>query len=169
MNILILRLNGLFGRHTAIWVIALMMSTATLSVFVTSCNRSKTGSVLDTRTEPTDTFSFLGWFTHEEYRVVTPEDRLSCAFEQTEDISASTGYGLSGHMSVNKIHNYLSCKDNGGVGTSIQLKSVELRDGKAAIITENFGTILKGNRPGSFDKYEMTERQIKRLKSYLGF
>jgi hypothetical protein len=49
------------------------------------------------------------------------------------------------------------------------VKSVELRNGKAAIITENFGTILKGNEQGSFDKYEMTPSQIKRLKSYLGF
>jgi hypothetical protein len=111
----------------------------------------------------------LRWFTHEEYRAVTPEDRLSCAFNQTEDISTSTGYGLNGQMSVTKIHNYFSCKDKDGISTSVQVKSVELRNGKAAIITENFGTILKGNEQGSFDKYEMTPSQIKRLKSYLGF
>lgn len=104
-----------FGRRFAVWVIALVISAASLSVFLAGCNRSKNGSVLDTRTEPTDSFSFLRWFTHEEYRAVTPGDRLSCVFDQTEDISASTGYGLSGQMKATKIHNYFSCKDKDGI------------------------------------------------------
>ena len=125
-----------FGRRYAASGIALVISAVLLSVFVAGCNQSKRGSVLDTRTEPTDSFSFLRWFTHEEDRAVTPEDRLSCDFHQTEDISASLdGPGQNGHMDVTKIHNYFSCKDRDGVGTSIQLKSVELRNGKAAIIT----------------------------------
>ena len=36
-------------------------------------------------------------------------------------------------------------------------------------ITEGFGTVLRGNEEGSFDKHEMTESQIKKLKSFLGF
>jgi TPR repeat protein len=100
----------------------------------------------------------------DRYRVLTPEDGLSCEFSQ--DLSISTGYGLSGQISGTR--NHFDCTDKAGKSIAIQLKSAGLVNGKVGIVTKDFGTILKGNEEGSFDKYEMTESQIAKLKKFLG-
>lgn len=132
-----------FGPHRALCVTLLIVGTATFSAFVAGCDRSDN--------------------TH--YRVLTSEDGLSCAFSQ--DISASMDYGPSGQMSATK--NHFDCTNVEGKSVSIELDSADLVNGKVGIKTKRFGTIFRGNEPGSFDKYEMTERQILKLKKFLGY
>ena len=74
---------------------------------------------------------------------------------------------LGGNMT--SAANHFDCADKEGKKRSIELESVGLVDGKVAIKTKNFGTVLKGNAQGKFDKYEMTESQIKQLQVFLGF
>jgi ankyrin repeat protein len=106
----------------------------------------------------------------ETLHAVTNSDGLSCAF--TQDLSASAGYGLSGSMSASA--NHFKCKGRTGKEVEIELISSDpsvnagLEDGKVAIRTKMFGTVYRGNRPATFDTYEMTESQIKKLKAFLG-
>jgi TonB family protein len=103
------------------------------------------------------------------YHVVTSDDGLSCAFSQ--DISASVGYGLRGTMSASA--NHFKCKNGEGSQVDIELVSADpnvnarLENGKVAIRTKKFGTVYRGNEAGQLDRYEMTDSQIKRLKSFL--
>jgi len=106
----------------------------------------------------------------EKYRALRSDDGLSCAFSQ--DISMSTGAGLSGTMSASA--NHFECKNKTGKEVEIELISANpsvnagLENGKVAIRTKMFGTVYRGNQPSTFDTYEMTDSQIKRLKTYLG-
>lgn len=116
--------------------------------------------------EPTKPLAQPAAAVNEKYRVLTPDDRLSCAFSQ--DLSMSMGgYGLSGSVSATSDH--FKCADKTGTEIEIELKSVGMVDEKVGIRTKQFGMIFRGNEPGSFDKYEMTETQIAKLKKFLGF
>ena len=65
--------------------------------------------------------------------------------------------------------NHFNCTDKKGKEMSIELESTQLVNGKVAIKTTDFGTVLRGNQEGSFDEYEMTECQITEVKKFLGF
>ena len=50
----------------------------------------------------------------------------------------------------------------------IKTESVGFDDnGKVAIRTKNFGTVYRGNKPGELDTFEMTDSQIKKLKTFM--
>ena len=100
----------------------------------------------------------------EKYRVLTEDDGLSCAFSQ--DLSISMGGGFSGSIGATKDH--FKCVDKAKKEVEIELKSVGAANGKVAIRTTKFGTVYRGNEPGTFGTYEMTDRQIKELKTFLG-
>jgi hypothetical protein len=101
-----------------------------------------------------------------EYRPLTQKDGFSCTFSQ--DLSVSmTSPGLSGNMAATRDH--FDCTDKEGKKRSIELTSTGLVNGKVEIKTRDFGTILRGNEQGTFDRYEMMESQIKKLKAFLGF
>ena len=103
-----------------------------------------------------------------EYGALRLEDRLSCLFSQ--DLSLSFPGGLNtATVNLTPTKNHFDCYDKEGKKRSIELESVGLADGKVAIKTKNFGTVLRGNSKGTFDKYEMTEDQIKDLQVFLGF
>jgi ankyrin repeat protein len=107
----------------------------------------------------------------ETLHALTNSDGLSCAF--TQDISASVGYGLSGTMSAST--NHFKCKARTGKEVEIELVSTNpnvnagIEHGKVAIRTKMFGTVYRGNSSSTFGTYEMTESQIKRLQTFLGF
>jgi hypothetical protein len=99
-----------------------------------------------------------------KYRALTPEDGLSCYFSQ--DLMFSIGGNFRGNVTA---RNHFDCTDKKGNKRGIALKSVESVNGRLEIKTEDFGTILRGNVEGSFDKYEMMESQIRKLRTFLGF
>jgi uncharacterized protein len=108
---------------------------------------------------------------HVGYRLITNNDGLSCAFSQ--DLSFSFA-SLSGGT-VSGSANHFACSDKMGKKREIELKSndpsTNVKEGnrKLAILTKDFGTVLRGNEAGSFDHYEMTDNQIKKLRTFLGF
>lgn len=102
-----------------------------------------------------------------EYGPLRLEDRLSCMFSQK--LSVSIGDINRATVNLTPTQNHFDCYDKQGTRKSIELESVALADGKLAIKTKNFGTVLRGNSKGTFDKYEMTEQQIKDLQVFLGF
>jgi hypothetical protein len=101
---------------------------------------------------------------NEEYRILTPEDSFSCVFSQ----ELSTSMLDSAHSSLTA-NNHFDCTDKGGKKVSIDLWSVKPSGGMIEIKTKKFGTVLKGNEMGTFDRYEMKESQIKKLRTFLGF
>jgi hypothetical protein len=115
--------------------------------------------------EPTESLIHTPAKGTEKYRVLTPDDGLSCAFSQDLSLSLNAGFGGS----VTGTTDHFKCTDKQGKEISIDLNSVEPVDGKIEIKTKQFGTILRGNEAGSLDKYEMTASQITKLKAFLGF
>jgi hypothetical protein len=107
----------------------------------------------------------------EKYRVVTKADGLSCSFYQ--DVSASMGTGFSGTMHATA--NHFQCKDKAGKKREIELISTDtnmnvgIENGKVAIRTKDFGTVYRGNKKGELKTFEMTDSQMKKLKTFLGF
>jgi len=100
----------------------------------------------------------------EKYRALTSEDGLGCEFEQS--VSVSAGPGLSGTMSATATH--FKCGNHDTVPVEIRTESVGLDEsGRVAIRTKNFGTFYRGNKPGEFSTYEMTDSQIKKLKTFV--
>jgi len=99
----------------------------------------------------------------ERYRILTRNDALSCTFSQT--LSAHVGGELTG--TITGVAYHFECGDDAGDEGDVELTSAELENGKIAIRTKNFGTIYRGNEPGSFDTYEMTDSQIQKLKTFL--
>jgi hypothetical protein len=76
------------------------------------------------------------------------------------------GYGLSGTMTASA--NHLKCVNKANKEVEIEIASVEAANGKVAIRTKQFGTVYRGNERGTFSAYEMTDRQIRQLKTFLG-
>jgi TonB family protein len=68
---------------------------------------------------------------------------------------------------VTATRNHFVCTNEEGKEISIEPKSVGPVDGKVEIKTEDIGTIRMDTEEGSFDKYEMTESQIAKLKKML--
>lgn len=100
----------------------------------------------------------------EKYRVLKSSDGLSCQFSQ--DLSMTLSTPFSG--TVTGTANHFTCINKAKKEVEIALKSVGLENGKVAIRTKEFGTIYRGNEPGEFGAYEMTDRQIRQLKTFLG-
>jgi len=106
----------------------------------------------------------------QKYRVVTKEDGLSCAFSQ--DLAMSLGSPSGGTVSASA--NHFICLDKMKKEVEIELASkdpninVIAKDGKIAIRTKKFGTVYRGDEAGKLDVYEMTDTQIKQLKTFLG-
>jgi hypothetical protein len=108
----------------------------------------------------------------ENYRVVNKADGLSCSFSQ--DISTSGGYGLGGGT-MYATANHFKCVDKDGKEREIELISTNVnesagieKNGKLAIRTKDFGTVYRRDDVGKLDEYEMTDSQIKKLKTFLG-
>ncbi|MGA2905856.1 MAG: hypothetical protein ABSD98_18680 [Candidatus Korobacteraceae bacterium] len=99
----------------------------------------------------------------EKYRVVASDDGLSCEFSQ--EISASLGPGLSG--TIRAVANHFECKDKMAGERELELESVGIENGKVAIRTKKFGTVYRGDEPGNFSTYEMTDSQIRQIKTFL--
>jgi len=131
----------------------------------------------------------------EAYRVVTDADGLSCQFSQdlntsfgivmsgvgdsayinpTPPKSTSGGGGLSGTMWSKA--NHLTCKDKTGAEKEIELinkvpnLSVDLdtknKNERVVLKTKEFGLLYRDEDSRAL---EMTESQIKKLKTFLGF
>lgn len=94
------------------------------------------------------------------YRPLTPKDGLSCGARV-----ASMGFTFFGTPSGELTG--FECLDKGGKTSSIELKSKEFSDGK--IETKDFGVIIMKQTNGTSATYEMTESQIKQLRTFLGF
>jgi hypothetical protein len=122
--------------------------------------------------------------TNGNYRVVTEADGLSCRFSQ--DIATSYGIVLSGLQGDDYIDpgppksgvtmwskaNHFKCKDKTGMEREIELTnkvpnlSADVKNGKLVIATKEFGTLYREEKQHSL---EMTESQIMKLKTSLGF
>jgi hypothetical protein len=96
----------------------------------------------------------------EEYRALTPKDNLSCG-ARIDSMEFSFGGPPSGELKG------YECLDKEGKTRSIKLKSTKMVAGK--IETEDFGAILMKSTTGTGATYAMTESQIKKLKTFLGF
>jgi hypothetical protein len=123
---------------------------------------------------------------NENYRVVTEADGLSCSFSQ--DIATSMGIvigGLEGESYINpgppksgvtmwSKENHFQCKDKTGTQREIELinkvpnLSVDFdhKNGRVVIKTRDFGTVYRDEDNRAL---EMTESQIKKLQTFLGF
>jgi len=121
---------------------------------------------------------------NENYRVVTEADGLSCSFSQ--DIATSMGIvisGLEGEVYINpgppksgvtmwSKENHFKCKDKTGTDREIELinkvpnLSADMKNGKLVIRTKEFGTLYREEEHRTL---EMTESQIKKLQTFLGF
>jgi hypothetical protein len=102
------------------------------------------------------------------YRTLTPGDGLSCSFSQ--DIFLNPGFNSSGTAYAPA--NHFECTDKAGKKREIELISTKnaVPEGqKVAIKTKDFGTVYRGNEKGNYDTYELTDSQIKKLKTFLGF
>jgi ankyrin repeat protein len=98
--------------------------------------------------------------TSDGYRDLAPNDNLRCdAF--ADSITSSFGGPPPSGTGV-----HYTCVDKEGRTQTIKLKSTEMVDGK--IETEDFGTFRLRSVGMSFS-YMMTESQIKKLKTFLGF
>jgi hypothetical protein len=101
---------------------------------------------------------------------VTKEDGLSCSFSQ--DLAMSLGSPTSGSVSASA--NHFTCFDKTKDEVEIELISTDpsvnviAKGGKIGIRTKKFGTVYRGNEAGKLDVYEMTDTQIKQLKTFLG-
>lgn len=101
----------------------------------------------------------------QKYRAVTEEDALSCSFSQDATPTPGGEVILSG--------NHFTCLDKANKEVEIELISrnpnvnVVPKGGKIGIRTKRFGTIYRGNEPGTLHTYEMTDTQIKQLKAFL--
>jgi hypothetical protein len=122
----------------------------------------------------------------ERYRVVTEADGLKCTFSQ--DAATSMGMRLNGivgsvyisprspksDVSMWSVANHFNCTKKTGTEIEIALLnkvpnlSTDTKNGKVAIRTRDFGTIYKGDEDDTLSTYEMTESQIKKLRSFLG-
>jgi hypothetical protein len=141
-----------FGKRYAVWVIALVICAASLLILVTGCKRNKTGSVLDGIPKQT---------VDEDYRAVTPGDMLVCDVRTPRmefNNAGPTGGQVDG----------LECIDKDGKTRDIKLIFAAMDRGE--IETKDFGEIrLKStNGVGTFTMF-MTESQIKKLRTFLGF
>ena len=96
----------------------------------------------------------------EEYRALTPKDNLSCG-ARIDSMEFSFGGPPSGELKG------YECVVKEGKTRSIKLKSTKMVAGK--IETEDFGAILMKSTTGTGATYAMTESQIKKLKTFLGF
>jgi hypothetical protein len=139
-------------RRSAVWVIVLLVSAVSFLLFVTGCKRGKTGSVLDGIPKQT---------TDEEYRAVTPGDMLVCDV-RTSRIEFNNAGPTGGQIDG------LECIDKAGKTRDIKLNFAAMDRGE--IETQDFGNIrLKStNGVGTFTMF-MTESQIKKLQTFLGF
>jgi hypothetical protein len=121
---------------------------------------------------------------NENYRVVTEADGLSCSFSQ--DIATSMGIvigGMEGEVYINpgppksgvtmwSKANHFKCKDKTGTDREIELinkvpnLSADMKNGKLVLRTKEFGTVYREEEGRAL---EMTESQIKKLQTFLGF
>lgn len=106
----------------------------------------------------------------QKYRELTKDDGPSCSFSQ--DLSISMGSPFSGSASASA--NHFTCLDKAGKEVEIALISRDPnvnavpKGGKIGIRTKLFGTFYRGNEDETFDKYEMTDIQIRQLRAFLG-
>lgn len=96
----------------------------------------------------------------EGYLVLTDDRGLSCTF--TQDLSLSLTTPTGGEV---RPRNHFACLDKTKRKVEIEVVSVESARGEVAIQTKKFGTVY---RDMMSDRYEMTDSQIKLLKTFLG-
>jgi hypothetical protein len=121
---------------------------------------------------------------NENYRAVTEADGLSCRFSQ--DIATSMGIvmnGVADNVYINpgppksgvtmwSKANHFKRKDKAGTEREIELinkvpnLSADMKNEKVVIRTKEFGTVYRDEEHRTL---EMTESQIKKLKTSLGF
>jgi hypothetical protein len=87
----------------------------------------------------------------------------------------STGGGSPFSGTMWSSANHFSCTDKTGKEREIALinkvpnLSADIKDGKVVIRTRDFGTVYRPNEEGKLKIFEMTDSQIKKLKTFLGF
>ncbi|MFQ5750859.1 MAG: hypothetical protein ACE5HI_02585 [bacterium] len=96
----------------------------------------------------------------EEYRTLTKEDGLDCGAR-----IASMEFSFGGEPTGELVS--FECLDKNGNTVQLELASKKMIDGK--IETKDFGTILLKSARGASSTYYMTDRQIKKIKEFLGF
>jgi len=140
-------------RRDAVSVIVLVISAASLLAFALGCKGGKTASkeLGNTSASPVK----------EEYRAVTPGDNLICSVRYSRMAFNNAG-PTAGQIGG------LECLDKAGKTRDIKLKSEAMEAGE--IETQDFGKIqLESTNGVGTATIFMTESQIKKLQTYLGF
>jgi peptidoglycan hydrolase-like protein with peptidoglycan-binding domain len=103
----------------------------------------------------------------EKYRALTPLDGLSCSVDQNLRASVGPRDFFSG--TITGVTFELYCIDKIGQWALVPIKSVEKTNGRTEIKTWEFGTFIWDDAEAGGSEFEMTESQIKSLRTFLNF